>query len=91
NIACVGQRIQTPREQWLALAGDNPELKAGMARLYDTFRDAPILGSLIDPARSLRGDLFTADWGQMQPLLGKALSLAESLESELYEAAIVAQ
>ncbi|HHW2451109.1 TPA: DNA methyltransferase [Pseudomonas aeruginosa] len=76
NIACVGQRIQTPREQWLALAGDNPELKAGMARLYDTFRDAPILGSLIDPARSLRGDLFTADWGQMQPLLGKALSLA---------------
>ena len=43
----------------MALAGDNPELKAGMARLYDTFRDAPILGSLIDPARSLKGDLLT--------------------------------
>lgn len=88
NIACVGQRIQTPREQWLALAGDNLELKAGMARLYDTFRDAPILGSLIDPARSLKGDLLTADWSQVQPLLSKALA---SGGEDLHEAAITAQ
>ncbi|WP_312904985.1 Eco57I restriction-modification methylase domain-containing protein [Stutzerimonas nitrititolerans] len=91
NIACVGQRIQTPREQWLALAGDNPELKAGMARLYDTFRDAPILGSLIDPARSLKGDLLTADWSHVQPLLSKALSVGEAVEEDLQEAAITAQ
>lgn len=91
NIACVGQRIQTPREQWLALAGDNPELKAGMARLYDTFRDAPILGSLIDPARSLKGDLLTADWSQVQPLLSKALATDEEGEEDLHEAAITAQ
>ncbi len=91
NIACVGQRIQTPREQWLALAGDNPELKAGMARLYDTFRDAPILGSLIDPARSLKGDLLTADWSQVQPLLSTALVLGNAGEEDLHEAAIIAQ
>ena len=91
NIACVGQRIQTPREQWLALAGDNPELKAGMARLYDTFRDAPILGSLIDPARSLKGDLLTADWSQVQPLLSKAFAAGEAGEDDLHEAAITAQ
>lgn len=91
NIACVGQRIQTPREQWLALAGDNPELKAGMARLYDTFRDAPILGSLIDPARSLKGDLLTADWSQVQPLLSKALTVGDAGEDDLQEAAITAQ
>lgn len=91
NIACVGQRIQTPREQWLALAGDNPELKAGMARLYDTFSDAPILGSLIDPARSLKGDLLTADWTDLQPLLAKALALGEAGEDDLHEAAITAQ
>ncbi len=91
NIACVGQRIQTPREQWLALAGDNPELKAGMARLYDTFRDAPILGSLIDPARSLKGDLLTADWSDVQPLLAKALAVGEAGEDDLHEAAITAQ
>ncbi|MCQ4256508.1 BREX-1 system adenine-specific DNA-methyltransferase PglX [Stutzerimonas stutzeri] len=91
NIACVGQRIQTPREQWLALAGDNPELKAGMARLYDTFRDAPILGSLIDPTRSLKGDLLTADWSQVQPLLSKALSVGDVGEGDLKEAAIAAQ
>ncbi|EPQ5406877.1 TPA: SAM-dependent DNA methyltransferase [Pseudomonas aeruginosa] len=91
NIACVGQRIQTPREQWLALAGDNPELKAGMARLYDTFRDAPILGSLIDPARSLKGDLLTADWSRMKPLLSVALSVEETVGDDLQEAAITAQ
>ncbi|SDR91344.1 Eco57I restriction-modification methylase domain-containing protein [Pseudomonas oryzae] len=91
NIACVGQRIQTPREQWLALAGDNPELKAGMARLYDTFSDAPILGSLIDPARSLKGDLITADWSEVQPLLARALAVGEAEEEDLHEAAITAQ
>lgn len=91
NIACVGQRIQTPREQWLALAGDNPELKTGMARLYDTFSDAPILGSLIDPARSLKGDLLTADWNEVQPLLAKALAVGEAGEDDLHEAAITAQ
>ncbi|VFT62011.1 Eco57I restriction-modification methylase domain-containing protein [Pseudomonas aeruginosa] len=91
NIACVGQRIQTPREQWLALAGDNPELKAGMAGLYDTFCDAPILGSLIDPARSLKGDLLTADWSQVQPLLSKALTVGDAGEDDLQEAAITAQ
>ncbi|WP_312726658.1 Eco57I restriction-modification methylase domain-containing protein [Stutzerimonas kunmingensis] len=91
NIACVGQRIQTPREQWLALAGDNPELKAGMARLYDTFSDAPILGSLIDPARSLKGDLLTADWSDVQPLLAKALAVGEAGEDDLHEAAITAK
>lgn len=91
NIACVGQRIQTPREQWLVLAGDNPELKAGMARLYDTFRDAPILGSLIDPTRSLKGDLLTAEWGKVQPLLSKALTVGNTGEEDLQEAAITAQ
>jgi len=73
------------------LAGDNPELKAGMARLYDTFRDAPILGSLIDPARSLKGDLLTADWSHVQPLLSKALSVGEAVGEDLQEAAITAQ
>jgi len=91
NIACVGQRIETPREQWLALAGDNPELRAGMARLYDTFSDAPILGSLIDPARSLKGDLLTADWSEVQPLLARALAVGEAGEDDLHEAAITAQ
>lgn len=91
NIACVGQRIQTPREQWLELAGENPELQAGMARLYDTFRDAPIMGSLIDPALSLKGDLLTADWNQVQPLLSKALTVGDATEDELQEAAITAQ
>jgi hypothetical protein len=91
NIACVGQRIQTPREQWLGVAGANPELQAGMARLYDTFSDAPILGSLIDPSRSLKGDLLTADWSKVQPLLARGLVVGDSDEEDLHEATISAQ
>ncbi len=91
NIACVGQRIGTPREQWLALASEKPELKAGMARLYDIFSDAPVLGSLIDPVRSFEGDLFTADWAKVQPLLSSALALGDAGEEDLQEATIIAQ
>jgi hypothetical protein len=91
NVACVGQCIQTPREQWLALAAENPELKAGMAGLYDTFSNAPILGSLIDPARSLKRDLLTADWQDVQPFLASALAVVDSVEEDLHEAAITAQ
>ena len=30
-----------------------------MTALYDTFRDAPILGSLINPARTVSPDMVT--------------------------------
>ena len=53
NLAWCGQPVAGKKEQWLALAEGAPRLEAGMTALYDTFRDAPTLGSLIDPARSV--------------------------------------
>ena len=52
NLAWCGQPVSGKRGQWLALAAGDDRLEAGMAALYDTFRDAPTMGSLIDPARS---------------------------------------
>ena len=73
NLAWCGQPIVGRKEQWLVLAGGNQRLESGMAALYDTFRDAPTLGSLIAPAHSVSEDLLTAGFAELQPFLEKAL------------------
>jgi hypothetical protein len=71
NIACSGIAINAKREQWIALAGDDQRLRFGMARLYDLFKDAPTLGSLIDPGADRLA--LEASFDEVQPLLEKAL------------------
>ncbi|HEV8717468.1 MAG TPA: N-6 DNA methylase, partial [Candidatus Binatia bacterium] len=73
NIACSGQSVTGRKEEWPALANGNSRLLEGMDKLYDLFRQAPHLGSLIDPRREA-GDLFTAGFSELRPLLEKALA-----------------
>ena len=73
NLAWCGQPVHGEREQWIMLAGGDVRLEAGMGVLYETFRDAPVLGSLIDPARSVSEDLFTAGFDALESLLDRAL------------------
>ena len=73
KLAWCGQPIAGKKEQWLALAEGDSRIEAGMAALYDTFRDAPTLGSLIDPARSVPEDMLTAGFEELRPLVEKAL------------------
>ena len=73
HLAWCGQPVAGKKEQWLALAKRDSRIEAGMAALYETFRDAPTLGSLIDPARSMSEDMLTAGFGELQPLLDTAL------------------
>lgn len=73
NIACSGLAVGAKREEWLALAGEDVRLREGMSRLYALFKDAPVLGSLIDPKRRGGGDLLTGEFSELQPLLQKAL------------------
>lgn len=70
NIACSGLSVGVPKSEWLKLAGDNMRLRNSMDQLYDLFEQAPELGSLIDPRWALDGgDLFKADFHELQPLL----------------------
>ena len=89
NLAWCGQPVAGKREQWLALAEGDSRLEAGMTALYDAFRDAPTLGSLIDPARSIPEDMLTAGFDELQPLLEKALR-EHAGEEEWKETAIAA-
>ena len=73
NLAWCGQPVAGKKEQWLALAEGDSRLEAGMTALYDTFRDAPILGSLIDPARTVSPDIVTPGFEELQHLLESAL------------------
>ncbi len=89
SIACSGLAVGSTKAEWMALAGDNERFRFGMERLYDLFEQAPELGSLIDP-KALKGDMFEANFVELQPLLEQALE-RESDDVEGSERAVAAQ
>ena len=50
NVACSGLSVGTTKAQWSALAAGRHNLRIAMDWLYDLFKDAPALGSLLNPA-----------------------------------------
>jgi hypothetical protein len=89
NIACCGLAPNAKKEDWLKLAGDDDRLQRGMGRLYSLFKDAPELGSLINP-RVSDGDLLEAEFHELQPLLEKALA-HEVKDDAKHEMAVTAR
>jgi len=90
NVACSGLSISAKKEEWLALAGCDINLRHTLEELYKQFKDAPVLGSLINPEASLgKGSLFELKWEEVGPLLTKAL--ADEKDDERNELAVVAQ
>jgi hypothetical protein len=90
NVACSGLAISTKKEEWLALAGDDTNLRLALEELYKQFKDAPVLGSLINPESSLgKGSLFELKWEEVGPLLTKAL--AGEKDNERMEMGVVAR
>lgn len=74
NVACSGIPVQGQLETWLKLAGDDSRLRLGLERLYGLFKNAPDLGSLINPADLPAADrMFVADYEQVAPVLELAL------------------
>jgi hypothetical protein len=83
----VGERdLLGPRGEPMLL---DARLAAGMARLYDLFQKAPVLGSLINP-RAGEGDLLVAAFHELQPLLEKALA-QETKDDTAHEMAVTAR
>ena len=78
NIACSGLSVGTTKAQWEALAGGRRNTRIAMTLLYDLFKDAPTLGSLLNPAETEAADLV--NWPDVSSLLAEALSQQESDE-----------
>jgi hypothetical protein len=89
NIACSGLAPNARRSDWLKIAKGDDRLERGMARLYASFTNAPLLGSLINP-RSEEGDLVVAAYYELQPLLEKALARENQDDAE-HEMAVTAR
>jgi len=99
QIACCGLKLNASAADWSALVPEslqNKELVAQDLRaLQADFAQAPLLGSLLDPARSLKDDLATSNVQTLRELLAQALaqesSAADASHGELLELALSAR
>lgn len=78
NIACCGLKVSASAEEWESVVTDGTisaaSLKQGLRRLHQTFAQAPLLGSLLDPEKAYKGDLFAAEYATLVDLLDQALA-----------------
>lgn len=74
HLACSGLSIVAAREEWKELSrkAGKQNLTIALDWMYQTFQDAPVLGSLINPRRSKAAQI--AQWSELQQLLGEALT-----------------
>jgi hypothetical protein len=84
NLACCGSPVKGQLEEWTKLAGDDMHLNITLGRLYALFREAPTLGSLIDPAQS-EEPLFAPDFTSLGTALRRALLLEQSSQDSRTE------
>lgn len=79
QIACCGLKVAAKPEDWMALVpNDAPNadyLRQDLRQLHASFTQAPLLGSLLDPARSLKNDLATSSFDALRDLLERALAI----------------
>ncbi|ROH85756.1 SAM-dependent DNA methyltransferase [Pseudomethylobacillus aquaticus] len=78
KIACCGLKVAAKAQDWEALVPDeapNAEyVRQELRQLHASFARAPLLGSLLDPSRSLKNDLATSSHETLTSLLDRALA-----------------
>ena len=87
DLACSGLSVGATRERWAELAAGDRNLRFSLGWMHDAFQDAPLLGSLLNPATTDAAKV--ANWHDLSTALAQALAQEPSEES--YEAAIAAQ
>ena len=87
NLACSGLSVGTTKDRWAEIASGRRNLRIALEWLYDEFRDAPVLGSLLNPATTRAAKLM--DWPVLATALAEALAREES--DERRETAVAAQ
>jgi hypothetical protein len=87
HLACSGLSVSVAKEEWKQLALDKHNLRLALDWMYDAFKDAPVLGSLLNPARTDAARLV--EWPELSAALEQALNREQTAEQQ--EAAVVAQ
>ncbi len=84
QLACSGQDVEAASLEWQQLAKQNPQLESALSWLKRQFKDAPVLGSLVDIKRAHyegKGEGAPAPWQQL--LDAQAQSDDESKETQV--------
>ncbi len=71
QLACSGMSIVEAQKEWKDLAKDDEELQDAIKWMQQTFKDAPTLGSLIDPTQAMT-ERSSAPWELIQKATIKA-------------------
>ena len=87
NLACSGLSVGVAKQRWTGLAAGRPNLRIAMDWLHDAFKDAPTLGSLLNPAQTDAAKVV--DWRELSEPLFQAL--AQEPSDDRREAAIAAR
>lgn len=90
NLACTGISVKAAKDEWKALGLDKHNLKIALDWMYDTFEQAPVLGSLINPKKSNAAKIVA--WDELHSVVGQALQQEEDQHGDTanQEAGIVA-
>lgn len=90
HLACSGLSIAAARDEWKELSrkAGKQNLTIALDWMYQTFQDAPVLGSLINPRRSKAAQI--AQWSELQQLLGEALSQEQTQQQSEAETEVSA-
>lgn len=99
NIACCGLKVSPRAEDWVSLVpGEAPQavtLRQDLKILYTSLREAPLLGSLLNPWRGFVGHLPIHDYDKLRATLDVVLAPAPvdqaARREDLWEAAVSAQ
>lgn len=79
HVACSGIHVAGQLEEWTSVAADDVNLRSTLERLYWLFKDAPDLGSLIDPTSvDTHHPMLAQDIDKVMPVLSEALKKAST-------------
>ena len=88
KLACSGLEVGATRQRWMELAPSGERnLRTAFGWLHDSFGNAPVLGSLLDPTQTEAAQV--ADRQSLAAVL--RFALAREVSVEHHEAAVVAQ
>ena len=86
NVACCGKTIRTNRDEWMRLIKkqtDDTNKRLILENLFDVFKDAPALGSLINPAAIKEKMGIFASWKEVWNIFTDLMASADEDNQEI--------
>jgi len=89
NLAWCGQPVSGKKSEWISLAAGDDTLAMHLGELYDLFRNAPVLGSLLKPRQHMeQTHLFAEPMDKIEALVSRSRS---TIDDDTHELGVVVQ